>query len=56
MKPTAQGSLITMATAKELIQYSPFNILKGAAQMEAMYVCSDNVLGLILSTKPHEED
>lgn len=45
-----------MATAEEVIQYSPFNILNGAAQMEAMYGCSDNVLGLILSTKPQEED
>lgn len=38
MKPTATGALILEATATELIQFSPFNILKGAAQMEAKYV------------------
>lgn len=38
MKPSASGSLIMEATATELIQYSPINILNGAAQMEAKYV------------------
>ena len=38
MKPEATGSLILEATATELIQFSPFNILNGAAQMEAKYV------------------
>ncbi|KAF6714692.1 Vitellogenin-2 [Oryzias melastigma] len=35
MKPSTTGSLILEATATELIQYSPINILNGAAQMEA---------------------
>ncbi|XP_073332773.1 vitellogenin-2-like [Pagrus major] len=35
MKPTATGALLLEATATELIQFSPFNILNGAAQMEA---------------------
>uniref|UniRef100_A0AAQ5YJ08 Phosvitin n=1 Tax=Amphiprion ocellaris TaxID=80972 RepID=A0AAQ5YJ08_AMPOC len=35
MKPTPSGSLIMNATVEELIQFSPFNILKGAAQMES---------------------
>ncbi|XP_067452945.1 vitellogenin-2-like isoform X2 [Thunnus thynnus] len=35
MKPLATGSLILKATAREVIQFSPFNILNGAAQMEA---------------------
>ncbi|KAM9831430.1 vitellogenin 2 [Neosynchiropus ocellatus] len=35
MKPTATGSLILEATSTELIQFSPFNIMNGAAQMEA---------------------
>ncbi|XP_074525154.1 vitellogenin-2-like [Halichoeres trimaculatus] len=35
MKPAATGALILEATATELIQFSPFNILNGAAQMEA---------------------
>lgn len=38
MKPAAAGALILEATATELIQFSPFNILNGAAQMEAKYV------------------
>lgn len=38
MKPSTTGSLILEATATELIQYSPINILNGAAQMEAKYV------------------
>lgn len=54
LKPTAQGSLIMMATSEELIQFSPFNILKGAAQMESRYGCGRSVLGLILSTQPHK--
>lgn len=40
MKPAAAGALILEATATELIQFSPFNILNGAAQMEAKYVVS----------------
>nr|SOX60631.1 vitellogenin Ab [Solea senegalensis] len=35
MKPLPTGALILEATATELIQFSPFNILNGAAQMEA---------------------
>ncbi|KAF7665916.1 hypothetical protein LDENG_00127020 [Lucifuga dentata] len=35
MKPADQGALILEATTTELIQFSPFNILNGAAQMEA---------------------
>ncbi|KAM7011967.1 LOW QUALITY PROTEIN: vitellogenin 2 [Tautogolabrus adspersus] len=35
MKPTATGTLILEATTTELIQFSPLNILNGAAQMEA---------------------
>lgn len=38
MKPAATGALLLEATATELIQFSPFNILNGAAQMEAKYV------------------
>lgn len=38
MKPSASGALILEATATELLQYSPFNIVNGAAQMEARYV------------------
>lgn len=38
MKPAATGAIILEATATELIQFSPFNILNGAAQMEAKYV------------------
>lgn len=38
MKPTATGALILEATATELIQFSPFNILNGAAQMESKCV------------------
>ncbi|XP_060889626.1 vitellogenin 2 [Labrus mixtus] len=35
MKPSDTGVLILEATATELIQFSPLNILNGAAQMEA---------------------
>lgn len=38
LKPAATGGLLMEATATELIQFSPFNILNGAAQMEAKYV------------------
>uniref|UniRef100_A0A8D3DU92 Vitellogenin domain-containing protein n=1 Tax=Scophthalmus maximus TaxID=52904 RepID=A0A8D3DU92_SCOMX len=38
MKPTATGALILEATATELIQFSLFNILNGAAQMEAKQI------------------
>nr|XP_046247526.1 vitellogenin-2-like [Scatophagus argus] len=38
MKPAATGSLILEATATEVIQFSPFNILNGAAQMEAKQI------------------
>ncbi|XP_076582006.1 vitellogenin-2-like isoform X4 [Chaetodon auriga] len=38
MKPAAAGALILEATSTELIQFSPFNILNGAAQMEAKQV------------------
>ncbi|XP_034438303.1 vitellogenin-2-like [Hippoglossus hippoglossus] len=38
LKPAATGALILEATATELIQFSPFNILNGAAQMEAKQV------------------
>uniref|UniRef100_A0A8D0AQ40 Vitellogenin-2-like n=1 Tax=Sander lucioperca TaxID=283035 RepID=A0A8D0AQ40_SANLU len=38
MKPAATGALILEATATELIQFSPFNIMNGAVQMEAKYV------------------
>ncbi|XP_061594362.1 vitellogenin-2-like [Cololabis saira] len=38
MKPSASGTLILEATATELIQYSPINILNGAAQMEAKQI------------------
>ncbi|CAJ1060691.1 vitellogenin 2 [Xyrichtys novacula] len=38
MKPETTGALILEATATELIQFSPFNILNGAAQMEAKQV------------------
>ncbi|XP_042372245.1 vitellogenin-2-like [Plectropomus leopardus] len=38
IKPAATGALILEATATELIQFSPFNILNGAAQMEAKQV------------------
>lgn len=37
IKPAAAGGLILEAIATELIQFSPFNILNGAAQMEAKY-------------------
>lgn len=56
MKLTDQGSQIKNATTAEIIQFSPFNILDGAAQMEARYGYSNNVLELILSTNPHEAD
>ncbi|XP_018528704.1 vitellogenin-2 [Lates calcarifer] len=38
MKPASTGALILEATATELIQFSPFNILNGAAQMEAKQI------------------
>ncbi|KAG8003720.1 Vitellogenin-2, partial [Nibea albiflora] len=38
MKPAATGALLLEATATELIQFSPFNILNGAAQMEAKQI------------------
>uniref|UniRef100_A0A8D0AWA1 Phosvitin n=1 Tax=Sander lucioperca TaxID=283035 RepID=A0A8D0AWA1_SANLU len=38
MKPAATGALILEATATELIQFSPFNIMNGAAQMEAKQI------------------
>ncbi|CAK6958104.1 vitellogenin-2-like [Scomber scombrus] len=38
MKPAPTGALILEATATELIQFSPFNILNGAAQMEAKQI------------------
>jgi hypothetical protein len=38
LKPAATGALLLEATATELIQFSPINILNGAAQMEAKYV------------------
>lgn len=51
MKPSAQGSLIMTATTEELIQFSPFNILKGAAQMESRYGCSKSVSGVFFSAQ-----
>ena len=38
LKPAATGALLLEAASTELIQFSPFNILNGAAQMEAKYV------------------
>lgn len=38
MKPAATGAMILEASATEMIQFSPFNIFNGAAQMEAKYV------------------
>uniref|UniRef100_A0A668A1Y2 Uncharacterized protein n=1 Tax=Myripristis murdjan TaxID=586833 RepID=A0A668A1Y2_9TELE len=38
LKPAATGAVILEATVTELIQFSPFNILNGAAQMEAKQV------------------
>uniref|UniRef100_A0A3B4XY36 Vitellogenin-2-like n=1 Tax=Seriola lalandi dorsalis TaxID=1841481 RepID=A0A3B4XY36_SERLL len=38
MKPAAAGTIILEATASEMIQFSPFNILNGAAQMEAKQI------------------
>uniref|UniRef100_A0A8C6Q637 Phosvitin n=1 Tax=Nothobranchius furzeri TaxID=105023 RepID=A0A8C6Q637_NOTFU len=38
MKPLASGTLILEATSSELIQFSPFNIVNGAAQMEAKQI------------------
>uniref|UniRef100_A0A7N6AEE7 Phosvitin n=1 Tax=Anabas testudineus TaxID=64144 RepID=A0A7N6AEE7_ANATE len=35
MKPAAAGAMLLEASATEMIQFSPFNILNGAAQMEA---------------------
>lgn len=42
MKPMPTGALILEATTTELIQFSPLNIMNGAAQMEAKYVCIEN--------------
>ncbi|KAJ8376406.1 hypothetical protein SKAU_G00069860 [Synaphobranchus kaupii] len=38
MKPTAAGALIAEATVQELHQFTPFNEMTGAAQMEARQV------------------
>ncbi|KAJ8408504.1 hypothetical protein AAFF_G00259180 [Aldrovandia affinis] len=38
MKPTATGALITEATVQEVHQFTPFNEMTGAAQMEARQV------------------
>ncbi|KAJ8376408.1 hypothetical protein SKAU_G00069880 [Synaphobranchus kaupii] len=38
MKPTAAGALIAEATVRELHQFTPFNEMTGAAQMEARQV------------------
>uniref|UniRef100_A0A3Q3AFJ4 Vitellogenin-2-like n=1 Tax=Kryptolebias marmoratus TaxID=37003 RepID=A0A3Q3AFJ4_KRYMA len=38
MKPSASGSLILEATSSELIQFSPFNIVNGAAQTETKQI------------------
>lgn len=35
MKPVPTGALILEAYVKELTQFSPFNIMNGAANMEA---------------------
>lgn len=56
MKLTNQGYQIKNATSEEIIEFSPFNILDGAAQMEARYGYSNNVFELILNTNPHKED
>ena len=57
MKPAATGALILEATATELIQFSPFNILNGAAQMEAKYVVKKKrEKSTILCTKCHNVD
>ncbi len=37
LKPTSTGVLITEATVQEVHQFSPFNEIYGAAQMEAKY-------------------
>ncbi len=37
MKPSSTGVLITEATVEEVHQFSPFNEIHGAAQMEAKY-------------------
>ncbi|XP_016402168.1 vitellogenin-like, partial [Sinocyclocheilus rhinocerous] len=37
MKPASTGVLITEATVQEVHQFSPFNEIHGAAQMEAKY-------------------
>lgn len=42
IKPTPSGALILEATATELIQFSPFSVLNGAAQMEAKYVIQND--------------
>ena len=38
LKPVPTGLLILQATVNELIQFSPFNELNGAAQMNTKYV------------------
>lgn len=38
MKPADNGALILEATVTELHQFTPFNEMSGAAQMEAKYV------------------
>lgn len=37
MKPASAGVLIAEATVEEVHQFSPFNEIHGAAQMEAKY-------------------
>uniref|UniRef100_A0A3Q1GRI3 Vitellogenin-2-like n=1 Tax=Acanthochromis polyacanthus TaxID=80966 RepID=A0A3Q1GRI3_9TELE len=38
LKPTPSGSLIMNVTVEELVQFSPSNILRGAAQMESKQI------------------
>lgn len=38
LKQVANGILILEASVNELIQFSPFNEMNGAAQMETKYV------------------
>ena len=38
LKPVPTGVLILQASVNELIQFSPFNELNGAAQMNTKYV------------------
>ncbi|XP_053712740.1 vitellogenin-2-like [Synchiropus splendidus] len=47
MKPTATGYMILEATSTELIQFSPFNIMNGAAQMEAKQILKFLEIGKI---------